>query len=179
VLELGLPFEEDQDILSQGSRCAKVSAARQSELLSDSNPVEKLSVVEAVSTLGRRWLSVIPFSPNLALTNAEVATGLHFRTLCPGREDLCFHCAASNSFGHDDICSGRALWTPAQHGQVKRVLASSLPGSQDLNVVQHTRHRIDPVNVDNQGAIETTKNGTHSEKTKHIDVAYKYGRKAK
>jgi hypothetical protein len=35
-----------------------------------------------------------------------------------------------------------------------------------------------PVNVDNQGAIETTKNGTHSEKTKHIDVAYKYGREA-
>ena len=35
-----------------------------------------------------------------------------------------------------------------------------------------------PVYVDNQGAIETTKNGTHSEKTKHIDIAYKYGREA-
>jgi hypothetical protein len=30
-----------------------------------------------------------------------------------------------------------------------------------------------PVYVDNQGAIETTKNGTHSERTEHMDVAYK------
>jgi hypothetical protein len=132
---LGLPFEEDQEILSQRSRCAEVFAARQSELLSNLNPFEKLSVVEAASTLGRRWLSVIPFSPNLALTDAEVATGLHFRTLCPGREDLCFHCAADNTFGHDDVCSGRAPWTLARHEQVKRVLASSLQGSQDLTVV--------------------------------------------
>jgi hypothetical protein len=33
-----------------------------------------------------------------------------------------------------------------------------------------------PVYIDNQGAIESTKNGTHSERTKDIDVAYKYGR---
>jgi hypothetical protein len=34
-----------------------------------------------------------------------------------------------------------------------------------------------PVYIDNQDAIETTKNGgTHSERTKHIDVTYKYGR---
>lgn len=33
-----------------------------------------------------------------------------------------------------------------------------------------------PVHVDNQGAVEATKNGTHSERTEHIDIAYKYGR---
>ena len=32
------------------------------------------------------------------------------------------------------------------------------------------------VHVDNQSAIETTKKGNHSERTKHIDVAYKHGR---
>lgn len=32
------------------------------------------------------------------------------------------------------------------------------------------------VHVDNQGTIETTRNGNHSERTKHIDIAYKYGR---
>ena len=33
-----------------------------------------------------------------------------------------------------------------------------------------------PVHVDNQSAITTTQNGRHSERTKHIDIAYKYGR---
>lgn len=33
-----------------------------------------------------------------------------------------------------------------------------------------------PVHVDNQSAITATQNGHQSERTKHIDIAYKYGR---
>jgi hypothetical protein len=47
-----------------------------------------------------------------------------------------------------------------------------------LKLLKQIAHPVStvPVYIDNQGAIESTKNGTHSERTKHIDVAYKYGR---
>ena len=131
---LGLAVDESRQVLSQRARCATVFDARQSVLLSRLSTREQDSVVEASSALGRRWLSVLPFSANLSLSDAEVSAGLHFRTLCPGRDALCSHCSASNDFGHDDVCDGRPPWTLARHEQVKRLLFTTLSAAPDLRV---------------------------------------------
>jgi len=131
---LGLLVDESMEVLSQRARCIKMFDTRQSALLSRLTIREQDSVVEASSALGRRWLSVVPFTKNLVLSDSEISAGLHFRTLCPGRDDQCRSCASPNAFGHDEVCDGRPPWTLARHEQVKRLLITTLSAAPDLRV---------------------------------------------
>jgi hypothetical protein len=88
------------------------------------------SRIEASSLLGRKWLSVIPFSPVLRLTDFEVSAALHAGTLLPGVALHCRHCGPPNQLGHDEVCLRTAPWTclrtapwtVARHEPAKRVI---------------------------------------------------------
>jgi hypothetical protein len=92
-------------------------------ILSDS---DRLLVADACSSVGSRWLSTIPYFSTLRLSNAAVASALHYRTLCPGSAAICMDCAQDNLPGHDELCAGRKNWRLARHEVVKKTLVSHL-----------------------------------------------------
>jgi hypothetical protein len=107
----------NQAVLSQRERCQAAFLATRDSLLESLDPQSAKSVIEASSLLGRKWLSVIPFSPALRLSDFEVSAALHARTLLPGAATHCRHCGAQNQQGHDEICLRRAPWIVARHEQ--------------------------------------------------------------
>jgi hypothetical protein len=131
-------IEEEATPLSQRARCQVVFEARREALLDSIPAALHPAILDNSSPIARRWLSAIPFGPNLRLSPTEVAAGLHVRTLCPGKDDHCAHCGLDNTFGHDDICSARPLWRIARHEQVKRLL------SHHLSSVDNTTIRLEP-----------------------------------
>jgi hypothetical protein len=98
------------------------------------DPQSAKSVIEAPSLLGRKWLSVIPFSPALRLTDFEVSAALHARTLLPGAATHCRHSGAPNQLGHDEICLRRVSWTVARHEQAKRAIETALATVEGVQV---------------------------------------------
>jgi hypothetical protein len=63
---------------SQRERCQEAFLATRDSLLESLDPHSAKSVIEASSLLGRKWLSVIPFSPALRLSDFEVSADLHY-----------------------------------------------------------------------------------------------------
>jgi hypothetical protein len=98
------------------------------------DPQSAKSVIEASSLLGRKWLSVIPFSPALRLSDFEVSAALHARTLHPGAATHCRHCGAPNQLGHEEICLRRAPWTVVRHEQAKLTIGTALATLERLQV---------------------------------------------
>jgi hypothetical protein len=94
--------------------------------------------------LGRKWLSVIPFSPALRLSDFEVSAALHARTLLPGAATHCRHCGALDQLGHDEICPRRAPWTRARHEQAKRAIGTALATLKGVQV------RLEPLVIGTQ-----------------------------
>jgi hypothetical protein len=95
-----------QTVLSQRERCQEAVPATKDSLLESLDQHNAISVIEACSLLGRKWLSFIPFSPALRLNDFEVSAALHARTLLPGPATHCRHCGVTNQLGHDEIASG-------------------------------------------------------------------------
>jgi hypothetical protein len=114
----------------QGVRLTKMYAKQQEAFLSTSSPSDCITLADNSSSLGRRWLTTIPYFPALRLSDPEVSAALHIRTLCPGQSPNCRHCALPNIPGHDDLCSARPNWRLARHEVVKKSLMrhlSSIP----------------------------------------------------
>jgi hypothetical protein len=123
----------NQTVLSQRERCQEAFLATRDSLLQSLDPHSAKSVVEASSLLGRKWLSVTPFSPALRLSDFEVSAALHARTLLPGAATHCRHCGAPNQLGHDEICLRRAP-TVARNEQAKRAIGTALSTVQGVQV---------------------------------------------
>lgn len=68
-------------------------------------------------------------------SDAEVASGLHFRTLCPGSVDFCSDCGGPAPFGHDEACSGRTPVALGRHEQVKRLINNTLSSNSKYRVI--------------------------------------------
>ncbi|GFZ44347.1 hypothetical protein JCM24511_02069 [Saitozyma sp. JCM 24511] len=115
----------NQTVLPQQERCQEAFLAARDSLLESLDPHSAKSVIEASSLLGRKWLSVIPFSPALRLSDFEVSAGLHARTLPPGAVTRCRHCGAPNQLGHDEICLRRAPWIMARHEEAKGTIGTA------------------------------------------------------
>jgi hypothetical protein len=62
----------NQTVLSQRERCQEAFLSTRDSLLESLDPQSSKSVIEASSLLGRKWLSVIPISPALRLTNVLI-----------------------------------------------------------------------------------------------------------
>jgi hypothetical protein len=138
----------NQTVLSQRERCQEAFLATRDSLLESLDPQSAKSVTEASSLLGREWLSVIPFSPALRLSDFEVSAALHAQALLPGAATHRRHCGAPNQLGHDGICLRRAPWTAGRHEQAKRAIGTALATVEGVQVhleplVTGTRRRND------------------------------------
>jgi hypothetical protein len=103
-------------------------------LFESQDPQSAKSVIEASFLLGRKWVSVTPFSPALRLTDFDVSAALHAGTLLPGAAVQCRHCGAPDQLGHDEICLTRAPWTVARHEQAKHAIGQALAKVEGVQV---------------------------------------------
>lgn len=91
-------------------------------------------VLEAASALGRKWLSVIPYYHSLQLSNLEISSALHIRTLLSGYWVQCQYGGVINEIGHDEVCGARSSWVLARHEQVKKAIGDALEGMAGVSV---------------------------------------------
>jgi hypothetical protein len=90
--------DEETDIRSQGERCREAQEERKENLMKGMTDFERKAMVENGLSLGRCWLTALPVSPVLQLTNYQISVALHYRLLTapPGR---CSWCAQLNHVG--------------------------------------------------------------------------------
>jgi len=119
---------------SQRERCQTMWDDQRDSLLAKFDEKGRKAVVEAASPLGRLWLSVIPFFQPLRLSDYEISTGLHSRTLQHGSRMVCNFCGDPNELGHDEVCGERNRWTVKRHDAVKRALGGALASVDSTEV---------------------------------------------
>jgi hypothetical protein len=120
--------DNPDSILSQRLRCQPIFEVERERLFGSISQLGQQSVLEAASALGRKWLSVIPYYQSLRLTDFEVSSALHIRTLLIGHWVQCQFCGIINEIGHDEVCGARRSWVLARHEQVKRAVGDALEG---------------------------------------------------
>lgn len=107
-------------------RCEGMWKEKLAAIFTGLSDVEMKLIVENSSSLGRRWLSTIPYYQPLRLTDFEISTGINYRLLSPSPNTSCSWCGSSNNLGHDEVCRTRPLRTVARHDSVVRVLYAAL-----------------------------------------------------
>ncbi|EAL19915.1 hypothetical protein CNBG0010 [Cryptococcus deneoformans B-3501A] len=85
--------EEPPTPVPQRTRCAELWESQQEAILRNLGDTERKRLTENASRLGRSWLSVIPYLQPLRLSNVEIASGLHDRTLVGSSIPVCRFCA--------------------------------------------------------------------------------------
>ena len=119
-------------VRSQRDRCQDQFGTRHRSLITGCTPQERLLITEASSYLGRRWMSIIPFNNSLRLSDFEISSALHLRTLLPAHATHCHHCGLPNEPAHHEACIHRPKWTLARHEQVKYAIADGLKACPSL-----------------------------------------------
>ena len=144
--------------LSQKDRCAPFFLHLRNQLFSVLSPTERLRVLENASFVGRRWLSVIPHCPQTILSNAEIASALHFRSLHnPFGGSTCRQCHNPYSLGHSENCSaGRANRT-RRHNDVLWAIVHAFRITKGVSataepIIGHTTSRND---ISIRGTLES------------------------
>ena len=123
-------------IVRQRERCNKAFEETRKQLFLNLSDQQIKTVVESATGLGKKWLSIVPFHAQLQLTDFQVSTGLHVRTLVPGPGAVCNQCGLrTHEVSHAEVCVHRQRWNTARHEQVKRAIASALSRIQGVAVV--------------------------------------------
>jgi len=127
-LPLSPPVDASQQAQPRSQRegCKELWERQRNDLLSSLDDAERKIMTESASTLGRKWLNTIPYYSTLRLTDFEVSTAIHYRTLSTSPLTTCPWCSKSNSLGHDEVCLARPRQTVARHDSVARILHSTL-----------------------------------------------------
>ncbi|MGV2364916.1 MAG UNVERIFIED_CONTAM: hypothetical protein MIN83_26280, partial [Paenibacillus polymyxa] len=131
-------FSEDGQpiIVRQRERCNKAFEETRRQLFLTLTDQQIKTVLESATGLGKKWLSVVPFHAQLRLTDFQVSTGLHIKTLISGPGVVCNQCGLQTlEVGHAEVCVHRQSWSTARHEQVKRAIASALSKIQGVAVV--------------------------------------------
>jgi hypothetical protein len=117
---------EDEEVKGQGERCKEMLEARRDDLMGRMDDLQRKSLVENGSVLGRRWLTAIPYNSSGELSNFEISCGLHYRTLHTPLLP-CIHCGNS-SLGHDEICraESKPQWQISRHNGIVHAIADAL-----------------------------------------------------
>lgn len=103
---------------TQSELCASLWDFQRATILDRLNDSERKRLIENASQMGKRWLNVIPCFQPLRLSNQEVATGLHDRTLVGSSIAICSFCGSDSPLGHDELCIRKLLGsTPPRHHQ--------------------------------------------------------------
>jgi len=112
-------------MLSQSKRCQDMFEAAHSSTFELLDSHKQVIVLESSSSLGRKWMNVLPTAAQFRLTDSEVAGALQQRTLRIGNVGHCRRCARERHLGHDEVCQGGG-WMIPRHEQVKYALAHAL-----------------------------------------------------
>jgi hypothetical protein len=113
-------------IAPQRTRCNEALNKQRDALFSTLDDTKTKTIIESSSGLGKKWLSVVPFYQSLRLSDFEVSSALHVRTLHTGSGAVCSGCGCLNFAGHAEVCTERTRWNIARHEQVKRAIATAL-----------------------------------------------------
>jgi hypothetical protein len=135
AMTTGLRKDKHKRLVSQKERLEKVHKDRRDVMVTRMDVMERRTLAENSTVLGRRWLSVIPFNKSLRLSDFEVAGALLFRTLCSGSKLNCPHCGQFNGLGHDDVCEKRGRYRVARHEILKRIMCEALVSSGAFGTV--------------------------------------------
>jgi len=73
-------------------RCREMFEGQRSAIFRQLSDVEKLSMIQAGSAIGRRALTTLPLPPTYTLTETEMRTAFHVRTLAQPISGLCRKC---------------------------------------------------------------------------------------
>ncbi len=114
-----------EPMLSQSKRCQDMFEAAHSSTFELLDSHKQVIVLESSSSLGRKWMNVLPTAAQFRLTDSEVAGALQQRTLRIGNVEHCRRCARERHLGHDEVCQGGG-WMIPRHEQVKYALAHAL-----------------------------------------------------
>jgi len=102
-------------------------------------------LIENSTTFGRKWLSSIPYFQPLRLTDYDISTGLHFRTLAAGSRRVCNWCGDGNKLGHDEVSMRRNRWAIRRHDEVKRAMFKALVSLENTIAI------MEPDTIDGRG----------------------------
>ncbi|UOH81183.1 hypothetical protein LQV05_003849 [Cryptococcus neoformans] len=75
-----------------------------------------------------------PYLQPLRLSNVEIASGLHDRTLVGSSIPVCRFCGSDSPLGHDELCRARNPWTQRRHNAINRVIFQHLKQIQGATV---------------------------------------------
>jgi hypothetical protein len=111
----------------------KARLARVQQRLSQGQEAVRM---ENSSYLGRRWLSALPTSQPLLLSDMDVAAALSIRLLTTpeDEQDICRHCNRAYTFGHEDACRVRTRQTIVKHNKICQALVTALQTCPDNKV---------------------------------------------
>jgi hypothetical protein len=133
--------EEVADNRGQGVRCTEALEARRNRMIAGMDDLERKSMVENASSLGRSWLGASPLTPSTRLDNFQLSTALHYRLLV--FPDSCNYCGrqglllGTGSLGHDELCRDpkRPRWTITRHNVIVNALADAIKSVKDTRVI--------------------------------------------
>jgi hypothetical protein len=121
-------------VKSQGERCKEMWGKQQEELLEKMDDKERKLLIESASTIGRKWLSVIPYRQQLRLSDYDIATGLAYRLQVPPSSGHCRWCGDEASLGHDELCLNRTRGTIQRHNAIARAIAQQISSDHSSTV---------------------------------------------
>ena len=112
---------------SQRERCQEMFMEGRERIMANLGDAKRKVMVESASIVGRKWLSIIPYYQPLRLTDFEIASALHRRTIADPSRLTCRLCGNSADFGHDEVCNWRKdKHTIARHDQAVAAFGTAL-----------------------------------------------------
>jgi hypothetical protein len=156
----------EQERRSQADRCREMWVGQRDRILEKMEDKERKLLLEAASTMGRKWLSVIPYNHPLRLSDYDIATGLAYRLQVQAKEGHCGWCGDKAELGHDEICLNRPRATIGRHDAIVRVIGRHLASNHSTTV------DIEPHTQEGQrrNDIQWTGSPSHGRSTIHFDV---------
>jgi hypothetical protein len=91
-------------------------------LLASLPPQQAITVLENGSSVGAAWMRTLPLYRHLTLSDHDIVTGLHLRTLRPGRAEVgaCTYCGLPNPLlGHEQQCGPLSRMHSIRHDALK------------------------------------------------------------
>lgn len=142
ILDENMEDGEDGEVKGQGERCKEMLEARRDAMMDRMDDLQRKSLVENGSVLGRRWLTAIPYNSSNELSNFEISCGLHYRTLHTPHLP-CIHCG-NLSLGHDELCRAetKSQWQISRHNGIVHAIADA------LSTIKLTTVQIEPATTD-------------------------------
>ena len=103
------------------------------------------ALVENTAYLSFRWLTSLPTSAALRLSDSDVASMLSIRLLHTPQEqdDLCRHCSLVYHYGHEDVCKASYRQTTIKHDQICAALTAAFNNVPKVKAILEPRTEQD------------------------------------